>query len=138
MKERESLEVQEMRERVYREQGGTCFHCGFPMEFSRFGFELAHLVPQRGWCIRRWGKDAVHHRRNMVGTHPGRCNSAVEMNVNGIPAEDLMRSIREEIEYDHGREHRGKYLDVSKGLAPAVPVLPSKDEDRPTDEQALD
>ena len=62
--EKTSLAIADMRERVFREQGGRCHSCGLPM----YGpWELAHRVPQRRWVIRTWGEGVVHHRRNLVG-----------------------------------------------------------------------
>jgi hypothetical protein len=66
------------------------------MRFLRF--ELAHRVPQRKWCIAKWGKDAIHHRRNVVGTHDGYCNSNSQLDPGSIEAAELMASIRKEIE----------------------------------------
>ncbi len=91
--------ILELKERVYREQAGVCYHCGVGMEFGLYGsgFELAHLIPQRGWCVALWGKEVIHHRMNVVGTHKGYCNARAQMDPNSVCAKHHATRIREVI-----------------------------------------
>lgn len=90
--QRESLAIEEMRRTVFSEQAGVCWWCRGPLKFSEF--ELAHRIPQRKWCLKRWGKEVIHHRYNLVGTHRGTCNSAVQLNPDSQDAERLAREIK--------------------------------------------
>jgi 5-methylcytosine-specific restriction endonuclease McrA len=97
---RKNEEIREMRQKVFDEQGGRCGVCGFPVLLVDYPhpdqMELAHIIPQRGWCIRRWGADVIHHRKNLVGTHPAE-NSSVQIDPNSLEAERLAAEIRKEL-----------------------------------------
>ncbi len=93
MTERNAMEISERRYEVYQQQSGRCFTCGMPMSFT--GFELAHRLPQREWCIKRWGAGVVH--ASTVGTHPGRCNSGAQLNPDSLTAERLAQTLRREL-----------------------------------------
>lgn len=80
----------------FREQGGKCASCGKPFKTGDI-IELAHIVPQRKWCVKKWGHDAIHHERNMVLTHTGICNSRAQINPDSVQADELMKSILREI-----------------------------------------
>jgi len=93
MSKRERLTdtLTELRRLKYYQQGGQCKTCGRPL---REGFELAHRIPQRKWCIARWGADVIHHPDNMDATCPGACNSAAQLDPNSLKAEELAAAIK--------------------------------------------
>lgn len=93
--ERRAEEIRETKIRVFSEQGGVCFWCRAPMQME--AFELAHRIPQRKWCLGKWGRPVIHHRLNVVGTHAGSCNSHVQINPDSLQAEKLAREIRREL-----------------------------------------
>jgi hypothetical protein len=98
--ERRTFEILQMRTLVFSEQEARCWYCGEPLRYLHL--ELAHRVPQRKWCIQKWGKAAIHHRRNMVATHSGYCNSMAQLDPESKEAEALMASIRKELESEEG------------------------------------
>lgn len=102
-REKITFQIIEMKNRVFMEQGGMCWYCEAPMRFLEF--ELAHRAPQRDWIIRKWGEGVVHHRKNLVGTHSGHCNSRAQLDPNSVECDEHLASIRKEIE--SGEDHRG-------------------------------
>ena len=73
--------IQEMKEQKFTSQHGVCAGCN--KEFRNGDItELAHCIPQRKWDIAKYGAEVIHHELNMKLTHPGYCNSAVQLNVN--------------------------------------------------------
>jgi hypothetical protein len=94
--ERTRLKVGDMKEEIAREQCGRCATCGLPLGPV---VELAHRVPQRKWLIKMWGEAVIHHRKNMVATHPGICNSGAQFCPESIEAQKHLNAIRKEIEH---------------------------------------
>lgn len=90
-RERTTNAITELRRLKYYQQGGRCKTCGRPL---REGFELAHIIPQRKWCLARWGEGVIQHPDNMHATCPGACNSAAQINPDGLEAERLATAIR--------------------------------------------
>jgi hypothetical protein len=93
--EKKAEAIRLMKLRVFSEQGGLCWACHEPIDFT--SFDLAHRIPQRKWAIALWGSKVIHHRMNMVGTHPGLCNQHAQVNPNGVGASVLADSIRAQI-----------------------------------------
>lgn len=77
----EQIKIQELKYLKYIEQGGNCAFCGEPFLSYEYG-ELAHILPQRNWILKKYGKEIIHHKLNLKLTHPGRCNSGVQMSPN--------------------------------------------------------
>ena len=102
MKERMSEAIREQRFRIFSEQSGLCSSCGLPMSITEM--ELAHRIPQRRWTIKRFGAAVIHHRKNLRGTHPGRCNSKSQLNPDSIYAEDLAREIERDLRKEKERQ----------------------------------
>ena len=96
-RERVSDQIQETRGKLYSDQNALCWWCHLPMAFN--DFELAHRVPQRRWCLDRWGAAAVQHPRNLVATHSGYCNARAQLDPESAEAEVHMQSIRKEIRF---------------------------------------
>lgn len=90
--ERTDAQIREMKFRLFSEQSGRCFFCGEPV--SRTQMELAHRISQSKTNIKLWGAEVIHHKMNLRGTHPGRCNSRVSLNPDSIEAENLVRDIQ--------------------------------------------
>jgi hypothetical protein len=85
-------QIQELRAEIYQRQTGRCFVCGMPMGFT--SFQLAHRIPQRGWCYKRWGSAVVD--ASVVGTH-AECNSRAQLNPDSLMAEELAVKLRAEL-----------------------------------------
>jgi len=99
-----SAKILEEKFRVFSEQSGRCFSCGLPMSITEM--ELAHRIPQRSWTIKLFGSAVIHHRKNLRGTHPGRCNSKAQLNPDSIYAEDLAREIQRHLRKEEERQWR--------------------------------
>lgn len=89
--------IRELRAVVLGEQGWRCFICQKPLDFSTF--QLAHRIPQRRWCLKRWGEVVIHHRLNVVGVCSLACNSAAQLDPESIA----------------GRAHAQAIIEVLKG-----------------------
>ena len=85
--------IADMREQKYYEQGGRCFVCHQAVRFAMF--QLAHIIPQRRWCVDRWGEDVIHNSENIRGTCCLECNAKVQMNPNSIEADQFAKQIKE-------------------------------------------
>jgi hypothetical protein len=84
--------IRNMRERVYNSQDGLCYHCGRPLNWCTF--QLAHVIPQRAWCLAKYGAAVIHHRKNFHGVCGLECNSAIQCNPDSLEAEQLAEEIR--------------------------------------------
>jgi len=67
--------------------------CGEPVTVN--GGELAHRIPQRKWCLAKYGPRIIHHRDNLVLIHPGACNDAVSISNHPLEMERLAQSIND-------------------------------------------
>lgn len=79
------------------EQHGKCAACG---KYFKYGekIELAHILPQRKWIIKKYGAEIIHHTMNMKATHAGSCNSDVQMSPNKTEAvEAHVKAIKQEL-----------------------------------------
>lgn len=98
MKQDIAAKVWELKLEKEYEQQGICPVCVEPVS-AQTG-ELSHRIPQRKWCIAKWGPAIIHHKMNQVLTHPGRCNSAVSIGNHPLEMEKLARIIRKELIHD--------------------------------------
>jgi 5-methylcytosine-specific restriction endonuclease McrA len=65
------------------EQKFKCAYCGNQFKLSD-KMELAHILPQRKYLIKKYGEEIIHHELNMKLTHAGECNSGIQMSPNKI------------------------------------------------------
>ena len=94
------LAAEEQKYQLYVEQSGLCFACGFPVPYTMA--EAAHRIPKTKAYLKKYGAEVIHHRENIVITHPGRCNSAVLLDPKTHPVEatKLIESIKKELKND--------------------------------------
>ena len=61
--------------------------------------QLAHRIPKTKAYLRRWGKEIIHHRLNLVAVCGLRCNAAVLLDpaTHPIESEALVDQIRSEL-----------------------------------------
>ena len=104
--------INEMRDRVFRDQAGRCWWCKDPMVLTDdrrnpLRMELAHRIGQGPTNLRKWGAAVIHHRLNICGCHPGECNAKATINPNTLWAEnhvlDIKRALRRERERRYAR-----------------------------------
>ncbi len=97
---RRSLAIDETRRLLFRQQQGRCQCCG-----KMFGvydeYQLAHRIPQRKWCIKRWGADVIHHPLNMALVCCLACNATVQINPDSLEAGKLAEKIKKVIASEH-------------------------------------
>ena len=96
--------IRAMKFRLFSEQSGRCFFCGDPVSITQM--ELAHRISQSKTNLKLWGAEVIHHRLNLRGTHPGRCNSRAALNPDSIEAEKLVYDIQKEIKKAKERRYR--------------------------------
>ena len=94
---REAVDLADIREAKYTEQGGLCYVCHRPVRYAFF--QLAHRIPQRAWCLSRWGREVIHSPQNMVGVCGLRCNAKAQMNPDSVEAEDFALAIKRATHY---------------------------------------
>jgi hypothetical protein len=87
----------EVRERIFRERPYVCEICGRPLWGWGVIPQLAHRIPQRKWCLKRWGKEVIHHPRNLVLVCGLECNQKAQINPEGLEAAALAAEIMLEI-----------------------------------------
>ena len=104
MKERTAEAIRDLRFRIFSEQSGRCFTCGEPVSITQL--ELAHRISQSKTNLKLWGAEVIHHRLNLRGTHPGRCNSRAALNPDSIEAEKLVYDIQKELKKAKDRRYR--------------------------------
>ncbi len=86
--------IWQMKLEKYHEQGGMCPVCRNPVD-ATVG-QLSHRIPQRHWCLAKWGSKVIHHRLNLVLTHP-ECNDAVSISNHTLEMMELADKIQEEL-----------------------------------------
>jgi 5-methylcytosine-specific restriction endonuclease McrA len=95
MNERKTLEIIELKATKWHSQGGVCQVCGEPVSVA--DGELAHRIPNRKWCLAKYGTKVLHHALNLVLTHPGRCNDAVSISNHPVEMEKLVAEINKRL-----------------------------------------
>ena len=94
----EQERIEDMKADKYAEQCGMCAACGEPLKLSE-PMELSHIIPQRKYLIKLYGKEIIHHELNMKLCHAGACNNSCQMSPNKtILVEKHVNMIMEAIE----------------------------------------
>ena len=81
-----------VRHNKWREAGGRCEVCRKPTPLH-LG-QLAHRIPQRKWCVKKWGADVIHHPLNLAWTCSLECNAAVSIGGWPVRCAELVEEIR--------------------------------------------
>ena len=98
-----SEKIRSMKFHIFSAQSGRCFTCGEPVAIT--AMELAHRISQSKTNLKLWGEAVIHHKMNLRGTHPGRCNSRVSLNPDSIEAEKLVYAIQKELKKAKDRRY---------------------------------
>lgn len=93
MTERDAFEVSETKLRLLRERGNVCEVCGQPI--GPYNTQLAHRVIKSKANLAQYGKEVIHHDKNLAITCSLECNGNVI--VNGLKKERLIAEIQEAI-----------------------------------------
>ena len=81
------------RRSVFARAGGSCEVCG--KGTTLHSGQLAHRIPQRKWCIHKWGAEVVHHPLNMAWVCGLACNNIVSIGGWPVACEELVKQIQE-------------------------------------------
>jgi 5-methylcytosine-specific restriction endonuclease McrA len=96
MTERQSFDMQEQRQEIFRRDGYTCQNCGGSI--YQFGNpQLAHRISQGVANIKRYGKAVIHHPLNMASVCSLRCNDAQNIGFSTKQADELAEKIKLEL-----------------------------------------
>ena len=91
---REKLEAEDKKKRIYFQRGGRCKICGNPVPMSEA--QLAHGIANTKPNIKKYGKEVIHHEKNLsltCGNKFGRCNDACNIGNNPGKVLDLLEDI---------------------------------------------
>lgn len=80
---RSAVLIYEERLSIYNRDGGRCQACGEMVDVN--SFEVAHRIANTVAFRKRYGSPVIDHPLNKATTHPGRCNS--RMNIGNNPVE---------------------------------------------------
>lgn len=83
MTEREKFEANEKKRELLILCGYRCQVCGT----RNTRLEMAHIIPKHKKYLKKYGKDIIHHSKNIRITCPGRCNDSVLMDPATHPVE---------------------------------------------------
>ncbi len=76
------MNLYRMKADKLREQHGKCAFCGKILS-DNIPCDLAHIIPQRKWILKKYGYEIIHHPLNMkVTCHNDCCNSGVQLSPN--------------------------------------------------------
>lgn len=90
---RAGLALYEERLSIYSRDSGICQACGDPVDIN--SFEVAHRIANTKANRKRFGAHVIDHSLNKATTHPGRCNSAMNIGNNPGKCAELIRRIEE-------------------------------------------
>ena len=96
MTERQSFDMQEQRQEIFKRDGYTCQNCG--ESIYRFGTQqIAHRIGQGKANVKRYGKEVIHHPLNMASVCSLRCNDAMNIGFSTKQADELAEKIKLEL-----------------------------------------
>ncbi len=97
MTERERLEVSEMKILKCQEQNCRCGVCGKPI--TPYNLQLAHRIPSTKGYLKKYGKQVIHNKLNLVACCSLRCNDSVLLDpkTHPIEANELIEKIKESL-----------------------------------------
>jgi hypothetical protein len=93
MTERESFEINELKNRLIKESHYKCQACGRHIIFC----QLAHRIKKSKYNIKKYGKEIIHHPLNLKVVCSLRCNSKVDIGCNEELEKKIFEEIKEEL-----------------------------------------
>lgn len=96
MTERESFNLLELKQELAREYDYTCPVCGGPL-FQYGTYQLAHRIAQSEENIKKYGKEVIHNRLNLVPVCSLRCNDACNIGHDPEAVKGLVEKIKESL-----------------------------------------
>lgn len=96
MNQRERFEAMEQRLEIFVRDCYICQTCGKPINW--YGTQqLAHRISQSKANIKRYGKEVIHNRLNMVSVCSLKCNDAQNIGFSTKQSDELAEKIRAEL-----------------------------------------
>lgn len=91
---KERLDMLELKLRMLTKNGHKCEVCNRPISLDMA--QLAHRIPKTKHNLRTYGKEVIHHEKNLAIVCSLQCNSAVLLNeaTHPIEAQELVNDIR--------------------------------------------
>lgn len=90
---REKLEAEEKKIRIYNIRAGVCEVCQKIIPYSQA--QLAHRIGQTKVNLKKYGKETIHSFHNLALVCSLECNSKVDISMNPMKIEELLKEIRE-------------------------------------------
>ena len=90
------------RQHILTTRPYKCEVCGCSLWGCKAYPQLAHRIPQRKWCIKKWGRDVIHHEMNLALVCSLECNAKVQLNPESLEAEELAAQILDKQRAQHG------------------------------------
>lgn len=91
MTERESFKCSELKRQMLIESDYKCQVCGRPLDLS---CQLAHIIPNTKYNLKKYGKDLIHHKLNFKIVCSLKCNAAVLIGNNFQEEAELIKRIK--------------------------------------------
>lgn len=91
----EKIEAEEKKVQIYNLRNGTCEVCGNVMAQSEA--QLAHRIPKSKMYLKRYGKEIIHHTKNLALVCGLECNSRVNINGSPLAIEQLVIEIQDSL-----------------------------------------
>ena len=98
MTPREKFKADEKKLQIYIMRCAVCEVCGKAILFSEA--QLAHRIAKSKPNLKEYGKEIIHHPKNLVltcGDKMGRCNDSVNIGNNPMAVAELVERIREDL-----------------------------------------
>lgn len=98
MTEREALDFSELKMELIREYDYKCANPECQCSIYKHGTpQIAHRISQSEMNIKKYGKDVIHHRKNLVPVCSLKCNDYFNIGFNTVEAEKLADEIRDDL-----------------------------------------
>jgi len=94
--EREQLDYATQRIYLFLRAEGKCEVCG--RRINSETMQLAHRIPQTKRNLKKYGKEVIHHPKNLRATCSLSCNSKVDIRNHPVAQSNLLAEIEEEID----------------------------------------
>ena len=92
MTAKQILEANEKKIQIYNSRNATCEVCGKVITQSEA--QLAHRIPKSKMYLKRYGKEIIHHSKNLALVCGLECNSRVNINGSPLAIEQLVIEIQ--------------------------------------------
>lgn len=93
MTAREKLEAEDKKLDIFIKRCATCETCGKRLLYTES--QLAHRIPKSKMYLKKYGKEIIHHTKNLALVCGLECNSAVNISNNPMAVVELVKEIQD-------------------------------------------